>query len=173
MSFPVHGASLNKIVHSPQKRRRLELQAWLGEKFDFTHFVTLTTNDPTFRPDTMRKRLKEWDARVNRKLYGPKWKEHADELIWYFAFLEKPVANPHWHLLLRIVGKFGSDLSEESTGLSEFATTAWKQVVASGTADVQEIHPGTYKTVAEYVAKELPGELQYDCFLTPDQFRRF
>ncbi|WP_223476568.1 hypothetical protein [Oricola indica] len=164
---------MNHIGLLPSQRQRDEMHKWLSTAFRFTHIVTLTTHDNTLSPEVLRSRLRAWDARVNRELYGPKWRKHADELLWYFAFLEKPNSNPHWHLLLRVVGRWGSDGSRDYKKLPLAVRDAWGAVMPSGTVDVQEIRAGTYKTVNEYVAKELAGAIQYEHFLTPDEFRRF
>ncbi|MBO6541113.1 MAG: hypothetical protein JJ969_17140 [Rhizobiaceae bacterium] len=149
---------------------RAEMGKWLKMDFEFSHFVTLATNDAGLSPATMRRRLKSWDARVNRALYGPKWQKHQDELIWFFAFLEKPSANPHWHLMLRIVGRWNEDPVSTYSEFHRAAFIGWKQLMPSGTIDVQAIRAG-YSSVEEYVLKELRGAIQYSSFVTPDELR--
>jgi len=150
----------------------VETKKWLATN-KFTHFVTLATNTSSVREKVMRDRLRAWDARVNRALYGPKWQKHQDELIWFHAFLEKPKANPHWHLLLRLVGRLGSDRNDEFNRLPVLAENTWLDLVPSGSVDVQEIEDESLDNVVAYVAKELRYELQYQNFVTPDEFRRF
>ena len=60
-----------------------------------THFITLASNSSNVSLKVMRDRISHWDRLVNRELYGPKWHKHHDELLWFFAFLEKPETNPH------------------------------------------------------------------------------
>ena len=158
---------------SASAQRKSTMASWLATEFTFTHFVTLATNDNTLSPAVLRRRLRNWDARVNRRLYGQKWQKHADDALWYFAFLEKPASNPHWHLLLRLVGRWGEDPLGDIARFSRTAASTWRDVTPSGTTNVQQIRANTYKTVSDYVAKELRGELQYSSFVTPDEFRRF
>lgn len=148
------------------------MSLWLKSQFDFTHFVTLTSHDGGLSARAMRNRLRDWDAQINRALYGPKWQEHADDLLWYFAFLEMPTVNPHWHLLVRVVGRWGSDVADEYRRLPRECERAWKRITPAGTVDVQAISSGCYSTVEDYVAKELRGATQYEQFVTPDEFRR-
>ena len=52
------------------------------------------------------------------------------------------------------------------------AEPIWLQVMPGGSVDIKQISY-TPDRVHEYVAKELGHELQYQQFLTPDEFRRF
>ena len=162
--------TLNSWGRKPLPVQRVMGQ-WLKDSFVFTEFVTLTTNSSTISPNVMRSKLREWDARVNRRLYGPKWSSHPDDLIWFFAFLEKPAANPHWHLLLRLPGRWASSSSSQSNQFRFIADAVWMRLMPSGTTDVQAVNPSLYSKVEDYVAKELQGELQYTHFVTPDEFR--
>ncbi|MGA0598131.1 hypothetical protein [Enterovirga sp. CN4-39] len=108
---------------------------------------------------------------MNRALYGPKWASHKDELLWSFAFLEKPDRNPHWHLLIRLYDHDLAVRNNRITKLEVRAAEIWQKLVPSGTADVRRIVHG-HDRVASYVAKELGHELQYADFVTPDEFRR-
>lgn len=159
----------NKLFVSPSLRKAMGL--WLSTSFEFTHFITLTTHNCQLGPGAMRNRLKDWDAQINRALYGPKWHKHADELLGFFAFLEKPTVNPHWHLLVRIVGRWGSDPADDFRRLPVETKRVWKRITPGGTTDVQSISPGPHSTVEEYVAKELRGGIQYSDFIVPDQLR--
>lgn len=141
------------------------MHQWLNEEFTFTHFVTLASNSNDISLRVMRDRIEHWDQRVNRELYGPKWRKHYDELLWFFAFLEKPTTNPHWHLLVRF---------QDRDKLLRFAPVAemkWRKVLPQGTVDIQPI-TGKHSRVVDYVLKSVGGELEYDHFITPDEFRR-
>lgn len=150
---------------NPKERQRV-LADWLHQRFEFTHFVSLATNTNDVSIPRMRRMFKLWDARLNRRLYGPKWLAHYDELLFWFAFIEKPVINPHWHLLVRL------EDAGKAASLIEHAEPIWKKLISSGTANVQAIREKPER-VADYVAKELGRELQYNEFIAPDQFRRF
>ena len=164
---------------------REELSKWLNTDFAFTHFITLATNqasrelktrhriagqDSSFRETKLRHLLRQWDARVNRQLNGPKWLAHADDAIWFFAFLEKPETNPHWHLLFRI-NFFTTILPHAKLEQLKTAATAhWQRLVPSGKVSVKEINAG-HDRVTDYVAKELGYEVQYQSWTVPDDFR--
>jgi hypothetical protein len=70
---------------------------WL-QRYQWTHFVTLALNDPGVGLDRARNILKGWDARMNRRLFGPKWHKKPDERLFAFYFFEKPETNPHCSL---------------------------------------------------------------------------
>lgn len=147
-----------------------ETKDWLS-RHRYTHLITLASNTSEISEEWMRDRLRQWDARVNRALYGPKWRKHYDELIWFSAFLEKPRTNPHWHLLLRFVGRTGSDKSGEFEIIGDLADRVWLKLMPSGSVNVQEINDSSRERVVTYVAKELWHKLQYNEFVTPDEFR--
>ena len=93
-----------------KKKLRREFESFI-ERFGPTYFVTLATN--AYNPvsqNRMRDLLKAWSARVNRALLGSRWQKKPDEHIFFFAFLEKPDINPHWHLLLQADIEMISDL---------------------------------------------------------------
>jgi hypothetical protein len=58
---------------SKNEKSKQALVQWLAETHKFDYFITLATNNPSMERQTLREKLKEWDARVNRKLYGSKW----------------------------------------------------------------------------------------------------
>ena len=145
--------------------RRQALHRWLNDSFTFTHFITLASNTSDASLPVMRDKIKFWDAQVNRELYGPKWRKHYDELLWYFAFLEKPDVNPHWHLLCRFEdpGKLA--------WFSDVANMKWFYAFPQGTVDVQRITT-KHSRVVDYVVKRTGLEVEYTSFITPDEFRR-
>ncbi len=160
----------NAIPDTDRTLFQEEITSWLTTN-QFTHFVTLASNTSKIPEWTMRDRLRAWDARVNRALYGQKWQKHQDDLIWYFAFLEKPRSNPHWHLLLRVVGRLGSDQGEEFKRLPVLAEKTWMKLMPSGTVAVEGIDARSKEWLVTYVAKEVWFALQYQNFVTPDEFR--
>lgn len=137
----------------------------------FTHYVTLTTHDPSLSDEGMRGRLRQWDAQVNRELVGPKWSRHKDELTFFFAFLESSRVNPHWHLLLRVDDSPLTSKRTDILTLSTCFTCAWKEISPAGTVDVQEIYSMADKILVNYVGKQLGNMAQYSAFVTPDEFR--
>jgi len=161
------------------------LKEWLDTEFKFTHFITLATNDSRvalrtrnklaskdsqLKNERLRDLLREWDARVNRELNGPKWLQHKEELTFWFAFFEKPVSNPHWHLLFRI--DFFDHLLPDPRldRLTVVATAHWQKLVPSGSVSVKQITARSER-VTDYVAKELGHNVQYESYIVPDDFR--
>ena len=156
---------------SDEKARR-SMSNWLGERFEFTHHITLATNSPRLNINKTRHLLREWDARINRKMYGPKWHSHYDELLYWFGFLEKPDDNPHWHLLVRLNYLDPAEFERRERQLDEATESIWNELIPAGTAIVKKI-TARHEYVADYVSKELDFPLQYEHFITPDEFRRF
>tara|TARA_R110001592_G_scaffold25555_3_gene96940 strand:- start:2489 stop:2749 length:261 start_codon:yes stop_codon:yes gene_type:complete len=68
----------------------------------WSFWVTLAFNDPdgaapheSIAPPIMRERLRDWDARMNRALIGPKWMRRPDERIQWIFMPELIDRNPH------------------------------------------------------------------------------
>jgi hypothetical protein len=150
---------------------REALVRWLDSAFTFDLLVTLTTHDSSLGRDRLRDLAREWDARMNRLLYGPKWRQHSDELLWAFAFLEKPEANPHWHLLIRRVEPDQRKWDEQVRKIDYKAIDIWRKIVPSGHADVRMLNHSQSRLI-DYLAKEIGREIQCEDFITPDEFRR-
>lgn len=154
----------DSLLTSPARRRQA-IQKWLDEEFTFTHFMSLASNSPDVSIRTMRDRIKFWDARLNRKLLGPKWRRHWDEATWWFAFLEKPDVNVHWHVLARF---------QDRAKLTTFARAAeqvWLEILPGGSVDFQVI-TGRHDRVTDYVSKRVGHDVEFAEFITPDEFRR-
>jgi hypothetical protein len=156
-----------------------EISNWL-ENWRFTRFVTLATNDssmssarlPTSRlPYTkLRDRLRQWDARMNRKLLGKCWAKHAQDRIFRFYFLEKMDTNPHWHGLVCFFPVKNKSCAEQEHIFDTKAGPFWKKLVPSGTVDVKPIT--AQRGVAKYVAKMLGHELSYEHYVVPGELVR-
>ncbi|MDP2120674.1 MAG: hypothetical protein Q8K28_12285 [Hoeflea sp.] len=162
---------MNITVGRVPPRSREEISGWLQQQ-RFTHFITLTTHNPSITIARMRERLKQFDARLNRALYGPKWASHKDQLIWFFAFIESPETNPHWHLLLTLDHTPVADKLIDTTLLEEHIRDVWLRLAPAGTVDVKEIHGKIDGLLTDYVGKQLVHVPQYSSFVTPDEFRR-
>ena len=121
-----------------------------------THAVTLTFNDPQISGQLARKKLKDWDARINRKIVGPRWQKYTDErMIWYF-FWEKPDTNPHWHGLVQL-------LPEQEERFQIYYNSAWKEIVPAGDCYVDKIYD--LKGAVYYATKEIWRPESYESFM--------
>lgn len=136
---------------------------------DWTHFVTLTSNDRNRASKSMRgefaseqsairfmkDRLHHWDARVNRAIHGRYWASPGSDRLVAVAALEKAASNPHWHLLVSVPS------STLKKGFEESVARSWQQLVPAGSTNTQVI---TSKLgVTRYLLKTRPfvanGEL--------------
>jgi hypothetical protein len=152
---------------------------WL-DTWEFTRFVTLATNDASMSGSSLptsklpygllRDRLREWDGRMNHVIAGKRWAERHADRMWAFYFLEKPDTNPHWRGLIRFFPIEGKTREYQEQIFDENAGPVWKRLVPAGTVDVQPVP--VQRGVAAYVAKELGRPLQYEHFVTPDEFMR-
>lgn len=163
--------------------RRAELVEWLN-KHGFTRFVTLATNDPSLSSvaeairastpgaDRLTTLVRRWDAHMNRAVVGPKWAKDIYRCDRLFAcyFLEKPEANPHWHALVRIDDQDPARRSAKLSRFDELVDVKWKELISSGSTDVQPI--ADRLRVTDYVAKELGNPLSYERMIVADQFSR-
>ena len=149
-------------------RARNEIRAWLSDKH-FTHFVTLAFNEPMVGKERMRQKLKAWDARVNRRLLGKRWRKKTDERLNWLAIPEKQESNPHWHLLVQILPEQFSEFEEREFlfGFDAILETTWRMIVPSGTVDVQ---PVENKRVQSYITKQLNLPQNYEDFVVYREF---
>jgi len=134
---------------------------WLRDR-RHTHFVTLMANDPMASHDRMVRLLKDWDARVNRRIAGPKWRKRPDERMQWIAVLEKPGNSPHWHLLCYPSAEqlLWENWRECLTPYERDFIEIWEKLIASGTCDVQRIYDDG---IVDYFTKTLgdPDRLEY------------
>lgn len=148
---------------------RKKMEDWLST-FPFHFFVTLAPNRGRLSKERMRRLFLEWDARVNRKLYGPKWQKLYAERLFIFAALEKPYTNSHWHLLVKLMDyQFEGEGAFESRCrlLQEVAEPCWESVVRSGSLKIKRIwDPGG---AVKYSVKEFCNPIQYESWIAPDE----
>ena len=154
-----------EIIEKKKLRREFED---LIERFGPTHFVTLATN--AYKPvarGRMRDLLKAWSARVNHALLGSRWQKKPDEQILFYAFLEKPDVNPHWHLLVQADVEMIDDLDEWQKRFARAADKAWSDLLPAGTVDVQKYYS---REVIEYSLKSALRDVEYVSYVVPREF---
>lgn len=150
-----------------RKRMRQELRAKLLS-YDFSHFITLASNHQPLGYLRMRALLKEWDARVNREINGPKWVKRSDERLVWFAFPEKMDVNPHWHLIVQVDPHIENATRAERTDrLPEIGHMHWLSLVRQGSFDCQSVES---PRVIEYITKMSAEESHFEKFVV---FREF
>ncbi len=160
-----HASSHTSTAHL--LRMREELREKLRE-YDFTHFITLASNHQPLGYPRMRRLLKEWDARINRDLIGPRWTKRPDERILWFAFPEKLEVNPHWHLVTQVDPLVASPGHVERVKrLPRIAARHWFNLVPQGSIDFQPIDS---KGVLRYVTKISADTSHFEKFII---FREF
>lgn len=118
--------------------------------------------------DSARYKLRRWLAHCNRRILGDRWLKYADEHLFAFAALEKPLVNPHWHLLIRVCGSDPERQGRQLEKFEKFAKPMWLKLVPSGTVDLQRNYD---RGAAGYVAKDVWRETEYTSFITPDEFQ--
>lgn len=149
------------------RRLRQELREKLIN-YDFTHFITLASNHQPLGYPRMRSLLKEWDARVNREMNGPKWGKRPDERLVWFAFPEKLDVNPHWHMIAQVDPEIeASDRAARTKLLPEIGHMHWLNLVRQGSFDCQGVES---TKVIQYITKMSFDEKHFDSFVV---FREF
>ena len=149
------------------------IEAWLAG-FRFDRFVTLAFNDPARRSasialashDYQEERLREWDARINRTIVGPRWTQSRVNRIWSFNVLEKPDTNPHWHLLLAFDGSVEQE--RHAREFDDIVAPTWKRLVPTGS--VANLRIRSQRRVVKYFAKSLGYAKNWDMVIVPDSF---
>src|SRR5690349_17312229 len=119
-----------------QSKRSRQAIHELLERQSLHLFITLATNSYGVGKVPMSELYKQWDARVNRRLFGRNWARKSGERLWIFAALEKPRSNPHWHLLVSIRGDLPKR-DKTSQKLHTLAGEVWEKLCPRGSVDVQ------------------------------------
>ena len=157
-------------AREPAKRFRREREAvrvWLSDR-RFTHFVTLMLNCPYAGRDHVKHRLRDWDARMNREIVGPKWLRRSDRRMQWIAFPEKLEANPHWHLCLEVLPEQETKLGARG-GLARLVDRVWLDLVPSGTTDTKAWRDDG---ALRYATKQLDDPRNYEMFVHVQEFIR-
>ncbi|MGR3701320.1 MAG: hypothetical protein ACU0A4_04485 [Paracoccaceae bacterium] len=160
----------------PNREARLagrgSIRSWLhARRQDYTHFITLSTNDPMISRNAATQMLRTWDARVNHALLGSKWQKRPDERIVWFACLEGLNSACHWHLLARLSWDMPESKQEkwEAVDLKGTVDFHWKRISARGSTKTLLIHDsGAY----DYVTKRLDHQDYVGEFIDSLTFKR-
>lgn len=136
-------------------RMQLELRKWLDRRVQgYTHFITLSTNDPMRNADHARKMLRHWDALLNNDFLGPRWQKKPDERTVWFACMEGKNSAVHWHILWRL----SWDMSPSQKACAESANIAntidrcWRKTTPLGSTKTLKVEDGGAQ---DYVTKRL------------------
>ncbi|MEC8628925.1 MAG: hypothetical protein VXY73_02445 [Pseudomonadota bacterium] len=152
---------------SQNMRLRNELRQML-KRYEFDYFVTLASNHQQWSYAHLRSLLKQWDAQVNRQINGPKWVKRPDERLVWFAFLEKPDVNPHWHLMVSVDRFIETPARQDRTDrFPEIAEKHWMDLAPKGSFDCKTV---VSSAINDYVTKQLHDEACFDNFTIFSQF---
>ncbi|MDC9823972.1 hypothetical protein PRN20_09510 [Devosia sp. ZB163] len=141
--------------------------------------MTLTFNQPgSGRPvrglsdsavEPLRDKLKEWDARMQRRVIGSNWFNVPDNQLFCLYTLEKPGVNPHWHGLVHFWMADDDERRRQGEKFDRWANELWQDLVPAGDVDVKTV---SYEAGAiDYVGKSLLDQLSYANWVPPDSFR--
>jgi hypothetical protein len=136
----------------------------LQDRIAPTHFVTLATNDPMVSSQRMRGLLREWDARVNRELIGPRWHRRPDERMVWIASPEKLGAAPHWHLVVQIL-----DTQVATFEHNNILERHWQRLILSGSVHFDRIRDGG---AGRYATKDVDLPDNWEMFVSSLEFIR-
>lgn len=157
-----------------ERRDHEELRLAMKQKlecYDFTHFITLASHGALIGHQRMRHLLKQWDARVNRALVGPRWRDRPDERLVWFAFPEKTQVNPHWHLLAEIDptdnASNASSKAARAANLPSMGEKAWLDLLPKGSFDCQAI---VSRHVIDHVSKDIRDPRNFEQFIVCREF---
>lgn len=130
---------------------------------DWDYFVTANLNRSTNWYGA-RRLLKDWHARIDSRMIGPRWAKKASQRTQFIAFYEGAETNEHWHMLLKINGKHRDVFSAE-------APTIWQGLVPSGSLDIRPIlTKADQNRISGYVVKDLWKDMAQQSFILSDEF---
>lgn len=111
-------------MNQPTQEGEREAIQWLLQQKSFNVAVTLDFDFAyvhNITLESIRKTLRTWDAHVNRKLLGNKWREREAEHLSYYAFVEKIDSIPHLHLIAQVP-------PDDLTYFGQQARLAWQKL---------------------------------------------
>lgn len=160
---------MSAVPQTHATRTLTELRAWMKIN-TFHRFVTFTFNDLV--SDTLcRERLKEWDARINRKILGPQWSKMRDARLFAFFGMEKQDRNPHWHGVIKLCSTETKTLNQICTEFDQSTERIWTTLVPAGTVDVKAIeNSSNSRDFVDYLTKSVTFEDNFARFIVPDEF---
>lgn len=135
----------------------------LLRRYDWDFFITVNFNrDTTW--EGARANLKHWHAAMDRNLLGGRWAKKTEQRTFYFAFMEGAETNRHWHMLARV-----HDGKQDK--LENTAAWIWKDIVKSGSMDVQRLETAYDRSRASgYAIKQLWADRNLEEFLVSTEF---
>ena len=145
-----------EIPYIKKSKLRKKLIDFLAVR-DFQFGVTLAFNNPHRTYLGGLRRLKGWDAKINRRLLGSAWSRKPKESrIFFLAFPEygKSDDNLHYHLAVSI--------PQRLQDFPEVAKQAWKQLEAAGDADIKTLKSKLdLRRWLKYITKEYNANMDY------------
>lgn len=115
---------------------------------DWDYFVTANLNRRT-NWQGARRLLRDWHARLDRRLLGGRWARKTGQRTLFIAFYEGAETNEHWHMLLRTTRAKNEIFANEAARL-------WEGLVESGSLDIRPLATkGDALRVGGYITKEL------------------
>jgi len=139
-----------------------EMQAFLQAQ-DWDYFVTANLNRST-NWHGARRLLKDWHARIDSQIVGPRWRQKTSQRTRFVAFYEGAQTNEHWHMLLKLNGKHRDIFSAE-------APVIWQRLVPSGSLDIRPVLTRTDQhRISGYVVKDLWKDMAQQSFVLSEEF---
>lgn len=132
-----------------------ELRKWLdGRCQGYTHFITLSTNDPMKSASAARRMLHHWDALINHEFLGSRWQKKPDERTVWFACMEGKASAVHWHLLWRLAWDMSPSRMDyaKTVGIAHTVDRCWRKTTPLGSSKTLKVED---KGAQDYVTKRL------------------
>lgn len=65
--------------------------------------ITITTSKTNYSVETFKKKIRLFNAMLNKKIFKRRWKKHINRIV-FFTFIEKSPTNEllHCHMLIRV-----------------------------------------------------------------------
>lgn len=147
-------------------RQQIAFSNYIAEQ-GFSHFVTLNFNpNEPIEIDSAHIKIAKFGMKVDRKLYGRHFnKKPTPERTSFIAFPEHKSSNLHFHAAVN---------SPDIFGFCRQATKIWKELVPSGSINIQlgQFYKYDVEAIAYYVAKKFISEgKSEDFFVYANKFR--
>ena len=140
---------------------KIAMESWITDQKP-SHWVTFNFNRAETKDGSI-KRLKEFNARLDRKLFGRNWAKKEDRPVWIW-FMEHENSNLHWHSYVKL------DWEHWDT-FETHAEDIWTKIVEPGSLHIALYEQRLFDKARGYATKEWTDMSRTQDFVLSSEFK--
>jgi hypothetical protein len=132
-------------------------------QYEWDFFVTANLNRATNWLGA-KNALRHWHRKTDKELLGAGWQRRKSQKMFFIACCEGGETNLHWHILLKVKKGRHAKFTDMAEGF-------WKQIIPSGSMDVQIIpSKEDAERVIRYATKDFWRSTEIEQFVLSSEF---